>query len=165
MPVPRTKKKKRVNVPSKPEQNRIMEANWLCIAIASEQMWTDHGWRINQINNIIDGFWEEMSNAQYMQNALKVKGICERLAYTAGKDIGVDIIENCRKLDPYRCECYMLCVGCLVRALRKLKVNETRCKLIVGAIFYERRVYEPWSVYQECKVITGLDVREKLKWE
>lgn len=165
MAIPRAKKKKKVNVPSKPEQDRIMEANWLCISVAAEQLYTDNGWRVKRINNLIEGFWYELGEVKAMQNRLRIRNIHERIAYNAGQNIGVDIISMCKKLDPYRCDCYMLCVGCLVKALRKLKVSKLRCKLIVGAIFVERKIYEPWSVYQACKEVTGLDVRMKLQWE
>lgn len=164
MTIPRMRKKKKINVPTKPEQSRIMEANWLCLAVAIEQMYSDYGWRTKRINKIINGFWEEMTEAHRLQNEDGITKVPEYIARLAGMAIDTDIIGYCRKLDPYRCQCYMLCVGCLVKTLRKLGVSKLRCKLIVGAIFYERRVYEPWSVYQDCERITGFNVRENIKW-
>lgn len=165
MAVPRARKKtKKIPAPSKPEQTRIMEANWLCLAVAVEQLYSDHGWRVKRINKLIDGFWAEMNEAHRLQIEDHIKNVTSYLAKQAGKMIDADILRMCSELDPYRSECYMLCVGCLVKALRKLKVSKMRCKLIVGEIFVDRKVYEPWSVYKECERITGFNVRERIQW-
>lgn len=176
MAIPRAKKKKRVNVPSKPEQDRIMESNWLCLAVAIEQLYSDCGWRVKRINNIVNGFWYEMTEAQRRQNEYDGRNIPESLkrelhhmpeiiAKEAGEMIDTDIKGMAEKLDPYRGQCYMLCVGCLIKTLRKLKVTKLRCKLIVGDIFASKAIYEPWSVYNECERVTGFNVRERIQWQ
>lgn len=165
MGVPRAKRKKRTNVPSKPEQSRIMEANWLCMSVAIEQLYTDCGWRVKRINNLVNGFWEELTEAKRRQNTYGINHMPRHIAQEAGELIGIDIVEMTKDLDPYRAECYQLIVGCMIKTLRKLKVSKLRCKLIVGGVFMERRVYEPWSVYQECERMTGFKVRDKIQWE
>lgn len=171
MSVPRCKKKKKYDyVPEKPKQNKIMEANWLCLTVAVEQLYSDCGWRETRLNRLITYYWEEMTAAHEL-NQIWVpdmhdgKSIAHAIAESAGKLIGADICELTNYLGDYKRECYKLCVGALVKALKRLKVTKFRIKLIVGEIFHDQKTYEVWSVCKECADITGFNVREKVQWD
>ena len=166
MSVPRAKKKKqRTNVPKPPEQRRIMQANMMCVAVAIEHLYEDYGWRTMRINRLVNTFWDELCEAKRLQNEAYVKRVPQHIATQAEKATGAVIISECKGMDKYRADCYMLCVGCLVLALRKLKVNKLRCQIIAKDIFYHLETYEPWSVYKAVYEMTGYDVRTNIRWD
>lgn len=163
MAIPRAKKKK-VKKPTENEQKWVIEANYMTLAIAVEQLWTDYGWRVKRINNLIRKFWREVTECQRAQREDGVVKATYWVAKQAEEILDEPIVKKCEKLGLYKGEAYMLTIGCLVKALRKLKVNKIRCKLILGAIFYEQKNFAPWSVYKECKDITGFDVKVFVEW-
>lgn len=163
--VPRAKKKKRTNVPEPPERRRIMQANMMCIAVAIEHLYEDYGWRTKRINRLVETYWSEMCEAKRLQNEDHVSRVYRYIAAQAEKATGAVIISECKGMDKYRADCFMLCVGCLVLALRKLSLNKLRCQIIAKDIFYQLETYEPWSIYQSVYELTGYDVRTNIKWD
>ena len=166
MSIPRAKKGKRSNVPSEAKQKRIMEATWLSLACAIEQLWEDCGWRTKRLNNLILEYYNEMCEAHRIYNSMSIIWDMPLLIMQQAEELlGTDLRSLFEEFDDYRKQCYYLCVGVLVKALRNLRVTKTRVKLIVIYIAQYKRNYELWSVYKHVAEVTGINVCEEIKWK
>ena len=156
MSIPRAKKPKR-NVPNEAKQKRIMEATWLSLACAIEQLWDDCGWRTKRLNNLVTEYYNEMCEAHriYNNSTSIIWDMPLLIIKQAEELLGDDLRSLFEEFDDYRKQCYYLCVGVLVKALRNLRVAKTR----------DKRDYELWSVYNHVAELTGINVREEIKWK
>ena len=166
MSIPRAKKPKRTHVPNEAKQKRIMEATWLSLACAIEQLWDDCGWRTKRLNNLVNEYYNEMCEAHRIYNSSTsiIWDMPLLIIKQAEELLGDNLRSLFEEFDDYRKQCYYLCVGVLVKALRNLRVTKTRVKLIVIYISHYKKDYELWSVYNHVAELTGINVRDEIKW-
>ena len=165
MAVARAKKKKGKQY-DKRDYKKVAEANRLSLACAIEQLWDDCGWRTKRLNNLVNEYYNEMCEAHriYNNSTSIIWDMPLLIIKQAEELLGDDLRSLFEEFDDYRKQCYYLCVGVLVKALRNLRVTKTRVKLIVIYISYYKRDYELWSVYNHVAELTGINVCEEIKW-
>lgn len=161
MSVPRARKKKRPvdQYSEKFRRAKVAESIKFCLAEAILEGYMYYGYRSKRLMGIVNAYISEMDVVNTMNLT------ASDMARRGSELVDLDIIEECKSIaNPYRRECYYLCIGTMMFTLKKLKWSKARRNQFVKSVITGIKQFDIYKFVELVAEETGFNVHTKIHW-